>query len=105
MSDSTVPLQAMRDAISALGGQAAMARLCEVAQPSVWGWVHRIGRLPAEHVLKVEAATGIPKEDLRPDIYPRAAGVVPPGAAGTGAGGESSSARADLPEPLSGLSA
>jgi DNA-binding transcriptional regulator YdaS (Cro superfamily) len=32
-------------------------------------------RLPAEHVLAIEAATGVPKEELRPDIYP--AEIVP----------------------------
>ncbi|KNH02633.1 hypothetical protein J121_417 [Qipengyuania citrea LAMA 915] len=28
-------------------------------------------RLPAEYVLRVEAATDISRHDLRPDIYPR----------------------------------
>ncbi len=27
-------------------------------------------RVPAERVLDVEAATGIPRTDLRPDLYP-----------------------------------
>lgn len=48
-----------------------MARLVGVSQPSVWGWVHRLGKLPAEHVLKVEEATGISRHELRPDIYPQ----------------------------------
>nr|WP_280742284.1 YdaS family helix-turn-helix protein [Sphingomonas jejuensis] len=61
----------MDAAISELGSQAAMARLVGVSQPSVWGWVHRLGKLPAEHVLKVEEATGISRHVLRPDIYPQ----------------------------------
>lgn len=28
-------------------------------------------RIPAERVLEIEAATGISRHDLRPDIYPR----------------------------------
>lgn len=28
-------------------------------------------RLPAEHVLAVEAMTGVSRHNLRPDIYPR----------------------------------
>ena len=50
-----------------------MARLLDVAQPTVWGWLNRSDTkvLPAEHVLKVEAATGVPRHDLRPDLYPR----------------------------------
>lgn len=99
------PVMALERAVAIIGSQSATARLCGVRQPTVFKWLSKRKPLPAEHVLKVEAATGIPKEDLRPDIYPRAAGDIPPGGAGTGAGGESSSARADLPEPLSGLSA
>jgi DNA-binding transcriptional regulator YdaS (Cro superfamily) len=109
MPDSSSPLQALQQATKVVGGQAALGRLCGVVQPSVWGWLNRIGRLPAEHVLKVEAATGISRHDLRPDIYPRDA--VPPtvpgsGIAGSGAGRESPlSSRADSPVPdsLSGL--
>ena len=51
--------------------QSEMARICGVKQPSVWAWVHGQKPLPAEHVLKVEAATGVSRHDLRPDIYPR----------------------------------
>lgn len=47
-----------------------MARICGLAQPSVWKWLQSGKRLPAEHVLKVEAATGVSRHLLRPDIYP-----------------------------------
>ncbi len=104
MHDSSFPVLA-RDIVARFGSQAALAELVGVTQQAVSEWCLKGKPIPTLHVLKVEAATGIPKEDLRPDIYPRDAGVVPPGAAGTGAGGESGSARADLPEPLSGLSA
>jgi DNA-binding transcriptional regulator YdaS (Cro superfamily) len=65
------PQQALSLAVNRLKGQSAMARLCEVAQSTVWEWLDRDKPLPAEHVLKVEAATGVSRHDLRPDIYPR----------------------------------
>lgn len=47
-----------------------MARLCAVTQPTVWYWLNRSKRLPAEHALRVEAETGVPRNHLCPDIYP-----------------------------------
>lgn len=70
MRESQIPLDALKAAINELGSQSAMARLVGVSQPSVSDWVRRIGQLPAEHVLTVEAATGISRHVLRPDIYP-----------------------------------
>ncbi|MEH3103461.1 MAG: YdaS family helix-turn-helix protein [Sphingomonas phyllosphaerae] len=61
-------------ALEALGSQAALAALCGVTQPAVWKWVRLQKSLPAEHVLKVEAATGISRHDLRSDLYPRETG-------------------------------
>lgn len=73
----------------------------------------RHGRMcPPTHVLKVEAATGISKHDLRPDIYPRDGAPAFPGVAKAGAGaGEggptpSPAPNSDrTPDPLSGLTA
>lgn len=64
------PAEALRLAVDLIGSQAAMARLLRVKQPSVWAWLARGKELPPEHVLAVEAATGVSKHDLRPDIYP-----------------------------------
>jgi len=50
-----------------------MARLLGLgSQGTVSSWIAR-GRLPAERVLPVEAATmgQVTRYDLRPDIYPR----------------------------------
>lgn len=106
---SFTPIDALKRAVALLGSQAAMARLLGLKQPSVWNWIDKGKPLPAQHVLKVEAATGIPKEDLRPDIYPRDAATSPAsgGGASGGAGGASTASRADRPTPesLSGLSA
>jgi len=86
MRDSRTPLEALNAAIEALGSQSAMARLLEVSQPTVSDWVNRMGQMPADDgkVLKVEAATGISRHELRPDIYPREDGPHAPPAASSG---------------------
>jgi len=70
MQSQPTPFDALHAAVEKLGGQSATARLCEVTQGAVWRWLNVNHQLPAEYVLRVEAATGIPKEWLRPDIYP-----------------------------------
>ncbi|WP_024508639.1 molecular chaperone TorD family protein [Bradyrhizobium sp. ARR65] len=60
----------MRDAglnraIDAAGGVAQLARKIGIAQPSVSNW----NRVPAERVVAVEAATGVPRKVLRPDLF------------------------------------
>lgn len=70
MNTRSIPLEALQRAVSVLGGQSAMARLCNVTQGAVWRWVKVTGQLPSEMVLRVEAATGVSRHDLRPDIYP-----------------------------------
>lgn len=56
--------------IDKLGGQAATGRFIGVSQQLVSKWVKLGKPLPAEHVLKVEAATGISRHIIRGDIYP-----------------------------------
>ena len=62
---------ALERAVRKSGGQSAFARLHGVSQPTVWAWLKQGKPLPAELVLKTEAATGISRHDLRPDLYPR----------------------------------
>lgn len=53
--------------IQAAGGVMALSRALALRNhQSVYGWK----RIPAEYVLKIEAVTGIPCYELRPDIYP-----------------------------------
>lgn len=52
-------------AIRAAGGVGALARKIGIAQPSVSNW----SRVPAERVIAIEAATGVPRSTLRPDLY------------------------------------
>lgn len=57
----------LQQAIEAAGGISALARSIGVAQPSVSAW----SRVPAERVIAVESATAVPRDILRPDLYPR----------------------------------
>jgi TorA maturation chaperone TorD len=53
------------EAIRAAGGITELARRIGISQPSVSNW----SRVPAERVLSVEAATGVTRAILRPDLY------------------------------------
>ena len=52
-------------AIQAVGGVSELARRVGISQPSVSNW----DKVPAERVMAVEAATGVPRVRLRPDLY------------------------------------
>ncbi len=49
--------------------QTELARLVGKSQSTVQYWFSS-GRVPPEHVLDVERVTGIPRQEIRPDIYP-----------------------------------
>ena len=55
----------LEQAIRAAGGVSELARRIGVSQPSVSNWL----RVPAGRVLAVEAATGVARSVLRPDLY------------------------------------
>ena len=61
---------ALKSAIAAAGGTTALARVAGVAPPTIHVWLRSTGRIPASRVLAIEAATGISRHELRPDIYP-----------------------------------
>jgi TorA maturation chaperone TorD len=58
----------LSEAIRAVGGVSELARRIGIAQPSVSNWQ----RIPAERVVAVEAATGVGRDVLRPDLYAEA---------------------------------
>lgn len=55
-------------AIKKAGGGAALARALKdkITRHAIYQW----SRVPAEHVSAVEQITGIPRHELRPDLYP-----------------------------------
>jgi TorA maturation chaperone TorD len=57
--------QGLDEAIRAAGGVTELARRIGISQPSVSNWE----RIPAERVLSVEAATGVARNVLRPDLF------------------------------------
>lgn len=76
MDVALTPFEALKGSVDIVGSQSAFARLCGVSQTAVWKWLQSGKRLPAEHVLTVEAETGVSRHLLRPDIYPLAEGTL-----------------------------
>ena len=60
-------------AIDAAGGVAQLARKIGISQPSVSNW----SKVPAQRVIAVEAATGISRGELRPDLFSKQLSVAP----------------------------
>jgi TorA maturation chaperone TorD len=56
----------LEEAVKRIGGVGAVARALEIAPASVAAWKC----VPAEHVLAIEALTGVDRATLRPDLYP-----------------------------------
>lgn len=70
-----VPVEGPLDrAIKAAGNQQALAELIGVKQQHVSYWLKKgRKRVPAEYCAAIEAATGVGKHELRPDIFDREA--------------------------------
>lgn len=77
------PSQAFALAVERIGSQTAMAKLCEVTQGAVSKRIRGDQPIWPDKVLKVEAATGISRHELRPDLYPREEPPAHPSASGT----------------------
>ena len=60
---------AIDKACKAAGSQSALARLLQVTPQAVQNWC-ATGKVPAERVIQIEAASGVPRHELRPDLYP-----------------------------------
>lgn len=58
------------DAVKTAGGFAPYARLVGKSKQAVSQSIGRGSIMPPDHVLKVEAALGISRSRLRPDLYP-----------------------------------
>ena len=58
------------DAITIAGSEQALGRLIGASQQRINYWRRvRKGVVPAEFVLRIEEATGINRDTLRPDIH------------------------------------
>jgi DNA-binding transcriptional regulator YdaS (Cro superfamily) len=57
-------------AVSFAGSQSAFARACGCTPGNIHQLLKKRRLLPGEHVLKAEAATGVSRHELRPDLYP-----------------------------------
>lgn len=57
-------------AVRLAGGQSALGRIIGRRQSSVRYWLENGLPVPAEHVLAIEAQTGVSRRELRPDVYP-----------------------------------
>lgn len=67
----TMKQTGLEAALEAAQSQSRLAEICGVSQPTVWGWLNKgRGQLPGEYVLKCEAALGVSRHILRPDLYP-----------------------------------
>ena len=60
---------AVRRAVEIAGGQRALGQLLGVSQQAVGQWLSN-DRIPANRVVQIAQATGIPRHELRPDLYP-----------------------------------
>lgn len=55
----------IQKATRAAGGQSALAEKLGISYQSIQQW----RRIPAERVVDIERVTGIPRRELRPDLY------------------------------------
>ena len=67
------PDAALREAIALAGSQAKLAAICGCTQAAISQMLARQQpMLSVQFVLRVEAALGVARHHLRPDIYPEA---------------------------------
>lgn len=77
MVEELTPYEALLLAVDRAGSLSALARKVPCSVTAVWKWVQSSKRVPEKYVLKVEAATKVPRHLLRPDIYPADLGPGP----------------------------
>lgn len=67
--------QLIADAIEAGGGIGAVAKAIGLTEEGVRLWRVR-GKVPDKHIVEFERLTGVPREQLRPDLYRRDAETI-----------------------------
>ena len=58
-------MRALLEAIEKAGGLRALARQLGIAHQSILQWE----RAPAERIVEIERVTGVPRQELRPDLF------------------------------------
>jgi len=65
--------EALQRACKVAGGQKHLADRIGTTQSQVWYWLTRSKKgVPAEFVLPIERETGVPRAELRPDLWAEA---------------------------------
>ena len=60
---------ALLQAVDRMGGQTSTAKKLGISQQAVQFWIKQ-GKVPPLRVLALEAASGVSRKALRPDMYP-----------------------------------
>jgi hypothetical protein len=58
-------MNALQRAIDKAGGPSAFAKRLGISRQALWKWK----RVPADRIIQIERLTGVPREELRPDLY------------------------------------
>jgi len=61
----------IQTAIDKMGGITKLAQGLGISHTAIYSWK----QVPPDRVIAIEGLTGIPREDLRPDLYPKREGV------------------------------
>lgn len=61
-------MEAIKRAVDAMGGGAKLAAAIGVAGPTVSQWIKGVRKVPVERCMQIEQHTGVPCEQLRPDV-------------------------------------
>ena len=59
----------LRKALDVAGSGNKLALALGLTRAAVYHWIHSTGKIPAERVVDVEKALGIPRKQLRRDLY------------------------------------
>jgi DNA-binding transcriptional regulator YdaS (Cro superfamily) len=65
------PFEAFDLAVTRVGGQSAMARICGCTPGNINQLLQAKRPMPAEYVLRAELASGVSRHLIRSDVYPR----------------------------------
>lgn len=59
----------LQKALGKIGGATALANSLGIHRQAVHQWSRPGRQIPAHHIVEIERLTGVPREELRPDLY------------------------------------